>query len=133
LFKETICIASKHNFEFEDLPRLPRIIFEMDNATKTILNNWWLDNFSNPPQIVAKVDSLDTCKEMVLCGLGYAIIPSNIIAGYDDLYLMDIKDQNGNVITRNNWMLYHEESLELNIVKAFIDFAKSYDFVQTYI
>lgn len=129
LFKEKICIAYKNKIEFESLPSHPRIIFEIDGTTKTTLNNWWLDNFSTPPQIIAKVDSLDTCKEMILCGLGYAILPSNIIFGNKNLYCIDIKDQNGNVITRNNWMFYHKESLELNVVKAFINFAKDYDYI----
>lgn len=129
IFEENICIASKNKIEFENLPYLPRILFQIDGKTKAILNNWWMDNFSSPPQIVAEVDSLDTCKEMVLCGLGYAIMTSNIISDHKDLYCMDIKDKNGNVITRNNWLLYHEESLELNIVKAFVNFAKEYDYL----
>lgn len=129
LFEENICIASKFEIDIEKLPSLPRILFQVDGTTKSILNNWWLDNFSSPPQIVAEVDSLDTCKEMVLCGLGYAILTSNIISNHKDLYRMNITDKNGNVITRNNWMFYHEESLELSIVKAFVDFAKDYDYL----
>lgn len=129
LFEENLCIVSKNRIEFDNLPSLPRVLFQLDGTTKTILNNWWMDNFSSPPQIVAEVDSLDTCKEMVLCGLGYAIVPSNIVASHKDLYCIDIKDKSGNVITRNNWIFYHEESLKLNIVKAFVDFAKDYDYI----
>ncbi|MGF9712829.1 hypothetical protein [Paenibacillus naphthalenovorans] len=45
---------------------------------KAALDNWWMDNYSEPPFIGIKVDKVDTCREMIINGLGYAIVPSSL-------------------------------------------------------
>ena len=130
LFQEDICIASTFKIDLENLPNLPRILYQTEYSTQVMLNNWWLDNYSHPPQIVAEVDSLDTCKEMILSGLGYAILTANIVSTPEDLYRIKIVDKQGNPLIRNNWLFYHEEALELNTVRAFVNFAKEFDYLE---
>lgn len=122
LFEETICIASKEKIELQDLPYLPRIDYHTDLPLKNSIDNWWSENFTQPPHVSIEVDKADTCKKMVLNGLGYAILPSMLLNDSDDIYKIDIKTIDGNPLIRKTWMLYHEESLKLNIVKAFVDF-----------
>ena len=122
LFEETICIASKEKIELQDLPYLPRIDYHTDLPLKNSIDNWWSENFTQPPHVSIEVDKADTCKKMVLNGLGYAILPSMLLNDIDDIYKIDIKTIDGNPLIRKTWMLYHEESLKLNIVKAFVDF-----------
>ena len=59
---------------------------------------------------------------MVVNGLGYAILPSLILNDVHDLNKMDIQTIDGKPIVRKTWMFYHKDSLQLNIVKAFVDF-----------
>lgn len=122
LFEETICIASKEKIELQDLPYLPRIDYHTDLLLKNSIDNWWSENFTQPPHVSIEVDKADTCKKMVINGLGYAILPSMLLNDIDDIYKIDIKTSDGNPLIRKTWMLYHEESLKLNIVKAFVDF-----------
>lgn len=131
LFEDALCIASKTPFKLEDLPKLPRIFYQTDTLFKTNIDNWWNENFSLPPSMSMEVDQLDTCKEMVVNGFGYAIIPSSILAGIDNLYKIPITKKDGEPILQRAWMVYHEDSTEINVVRAFVDFVASYDFGNT--
>ncbi|MGG1674974.1 LysR family transcriptional regulator [Neobacillus sp. NRS-1170] len=126
LFEETICIASKEQINITDLPRLPRIEYRGDYLLKSVIDHWWAENYAEAPFISIEVDQVDTCKEMVLNGLGYGILSSRVLAGIDDLYKIQLKDQDGNPILRRTWMYYHKESLEWNVVKAFVQFIEDF-------
>jgi DNA-binding transcriptional LysR family regulator len=127
LIEENICIVSKSKIEMKDLPRLPMIEYKTDYLFRSLLDNWWSENFSEPPLISMEVDQADTCMEMVINDLGYAIMQDIVIKGVDDLQRVNITDKNGNPLLRKTWMFYHEESLKLNVVKAFVNFIKNYN------
>jgi len=125
LLEETLCVASKEKIDIHDLPDLPRIDYHTDPVLKHSIDNWWHEHFSQRPLVSIEVDKVDTCKKMVLNGLGYAILPSMILHDTNDIYKTIIKTADGEPIIRKTWMLYHEDSLDLNIVKAFVDFVKN--------
>ena len=127
LFEETICVASKDEIDIRDLPHLPRIEYRGDYLLKSIIDHWWAENYAQAPFISIEVDQVDTCKEMVINGLGYGILSSRVLSGIEDLSKVLITDQEGNPILRRTWMYYHKESLEWNVVKAFVDFIENYD------
>lgn len=122
LFEETICVVSKEPLDIRDLPNLPRIDYDTDPLLKALLENWWTENYSQPSLIAMEVDKADTCKEMVACGLGYAILPRFVLNGMEDLCKVELTDRDGSPIKRKTWMFYHQESTELKIVNAFVRF-----------
>lgn len=130
LHQEPLCIASKQEIQFTDLPKLPRIDYHTDASYKSFLNTWWRDNFLQPPRISMTVSQLDICKEMVMNGLGYGILPGTIFDEDEYVCRIYMKDKEGNPILRNTWMLYQKEILELKMVRLFVDFAKTIDFNQ---
>lgn len=127
LFEEPICIASVDPINLENLPKLPRIDYQTEHIFKSLLDNWWMENYSEPPLIGIKVDKVDTCREMIVNGLGYAIVPRLIVAGDDQVNKIDIQDKEGSHIIRQTWMYYYEESIEMNTVQAFVSFIKGLD------
>ncbi|MBT2735624.1 LysR family transcriptional regulator [Bacillus sp. ISL-7] len=112
LFEEDICIASMDEIDIMDLPRLPRIEYRGDYLLKSVIDHWWGENYSQAPFISIEVDQVDTCKEMVINGLGYGILSSRVLTGIEDLHKIHLLDQEGNPILRRTWMYYHKESLE---------------------
>ena len=122
LFEETLCIASKEKITVNDLPTLPRIDYRTDPLLTTYVDKWWFENFSQPSLVSIEVDKMDTCKKMVVNGLGYAILPTMILSDVEDVHKIIIKMKDGKPIIRKTWMFFHEESLQLNVVKAFVDF-----------
>ncbi|WP_028401024.1 LysR family transcriptional regulator [Ectobacillus panaciterrae] len=127
LMEENICIASKEEINIKELPSLPRIDYYTDYSLKMLLDNWWRENYPQPPCTSIEVDRVETCKEMVMNGLGYAIVPSMILDEIETVHKIAIKNSEGKPILRKTWMLYSEESLEINIVKAFVHFIESID------
>jgi DNA-binding transcriptional LysR family regulator len=122
--EEKICIASKNKIEFDQLPVLPRINYLTDSSLKSLIDNWWQETYSCPPLISMEVDRIDTCKQMVLNGLGYAILPSMCLAKVDPLYTAPIIMKDNKPLLRKTWIIYRETTLQLSYVKAFIDFLK---------
>ncbi|WP_252503080.1 LysR family transcriptional regulator [Sporosarcina sp. Marseille-Q4943] len=127
LFEEPICIASIGDINVENLPDLSRIDYQKENNFKAVLDSWWTENYSKPPLIGMKVDNVDTCREMLINGLGYAIVPKLILANDKNLKKINIKDKEGKTILRETWMFYYNETLEKNIVQAFVNFIKGLD------
>jgi DNA-binding transcriptional LysR family regulator len=127
LFEENVCIASKKKLDINDLPNLPRIDYKTDYVLKSLVDNWWTENYSQAPLISIEVDQVDTCKEMVVNGLGYGILPNLILNGIEGLHKINLTDSKGNPILRRTWMYYHEQTLELNLVKAFVNFIRDLD------
>lgn len=128
LLKEPLTIASRAPFKLEDLPKLPRINYGSDSKLKDLIDHWWSDNFSTPPKIAMTVDRTDTCKQMVINGLGYAILPGLLVSKEVDIHKMNLQSKDGEFITRDTWMLYHEESLEFSLVEEFVEFLQELDF-----
>ncbi len=127
LLEETVCIVGANKIDLQDLPTLQRIDYQMDSKLKELISNWWWENYSEPPLVCMEVDKSDTCREMVMRGFGYAIIPSLVLNKTENIYRIDITDKDGNPIKRNTWMFYHQEFLNLNLVQAFVDFVKRLD------
>lgn len=128
VFEEPICIASTAEIDLKQLPKLPRISYQTDSMIKALIDKWWRENFSEPPSISMDVDKLYTCKEMVVNGLGYAIMPSLIVSNIDSLHKIILTDKDNQPLLRKTRMLYHEEILEMNVVNAFVKFVKNTDF-----
>jgi DNA-binding transcriptional LysR family regulator len=122
LFEETMCIASKEKIDINALPNLPRIDYKTDYLLKSLVDNWWRENYLQAPLINIEVDQVDTCKQMVVNGLGYGILPSLILKDTEGIHTIDLTDLHGQPLLRRTWMYYHQQSLELNLVKAFVRF-----------
>src|SRR5690625_1555345 len=107
LHQEPICIVSKKEINLTDLPNLPRIDYKTDRSLDTILDSWWFEHYDEAPNITMTVDKVETCKEMVKHGLGYAIIPQICLHDNDDLYMKYLKF-NSQIQTRDTWLKYQD-------------------------
>ncbi len=130
LLVENLALVSHSKVELDELPQLPRIDYNCDVKLKDMIDTWWSENYSVPPKVGIKVDKTDTCKEMVINDLGYAIMPSLVVKNTSDLYQVALKDKNGDPITRETWMLYNEDDYELKLVRSFIEFMEEINFQQ---
>ena len=128
LFDENISVVSKEKIELQELPKYPRIDYGTDILLKGVIDHWWSGTFSHPPLIGMEVDKADTCREMVMNGLGYGILPSVLVENDKDLYKINIQDEKGEFLVRKTWMFYHEQSLELKLVSEFVRFVEEIDF-----
>lgn len=127
LYEEEICIASPWDFTWKDLPDLPRIDYYTDEKMRSIVDQWWYSNYKQTPNINIQVSQVETCKEMIINGLGYAILANLVVRPYPELIIKPLQHPSGKAITRKTWMYYHEDTLQLNIVHAFVQFIQTLD------
>lgn len=133
---EDICLISKKPINLDDLPYLPQIYYNdqkyQNNFNKNTslynefsytkqIQNWWFQRFNEPPSYNIEVGGAETCKEMVVNGLGYAFVPQLFINKNDDLFIKKLTLANGDVISRNTWLLYRKSSLHLDFIKSFVN------------
>lgn len=125
LYEEDVCIASPWDFKWEDLPKLPRVDYRTDGQNKSIMDDWWYSHYKEQPNINIQVSDVETCKEMVVNGLGVAVLADLVIRPYPDLFVKPLTETTGEPITRKTWMYYQEDLLQMNIVNAFVKFVKT--------
>lgn len=128
LMQETLYIVSKEPIKLEDLPKLPRIYYNTDTSLKTLIDNWWVENYEDPSHITMKVDNMETCKEFVLKGLGFAVLPNILLKDDDKLYKTPCLNQDGSYVKRETWLILKKEYLNNTVVKAFYDFLHDWIF-----
>ena len=126
LDQESIFIASNDEVELEDLPKIGRINYKTDIFLRHTIEDWWRSKYTKPPLISMEVDRIETGKEMVRMGLGYGIFPSISLQDEEDFYTIQLLDEKDEPILRNTWLLYRKQSLDLSVIRSFIDFVGSY-------
>ncbi|WP_026580762.1 LysR family transcriptional regulator [Bacillus sp. J33] len=128
LMEENLLIVSKKEIDLKNLSNLPRIYYNTDTSLKTLIDNWWTENYVSPPTITMRVDNMETCKEMVLNGLGYAILPSILLEEDEDLFKMPCLTKQGSYVKRKTWLIYKKEYADNVVIKAFCEFLREWDF-----
>jgi DNA-binding transcriptional LysR family regulator len=125
LNQETLCIASREKIDPKDLPNLNLIRYQTDFHLKNTFDEWWQSNYNTPPKIAMEVDRIETCKELVKKGLGYAIFPSISLKDDDQLYTIDLVKNNEKIL-RKTWLLYRKEFLDLKVIEAFVNYTMDF-------
>jgi len=123
LAHEKIYVVSKEPIEMAQLPHLEAIVYDTDVSLKTTIEQWWNMHFNVPQQVAIHTDRSDTCREMAMNGLGYAILPE-ICLDDSTLYKFPLTDEQGELIYRDTWLAYPNHLVGLKQVEAFVDFLK---------
>ncbi|MCC3648484.1 LysR family transcriptional regulator [Cytobacillus oceanisediminis] len=128
LMEENLQIVSRDPIDLKNLSSLPRIYYNTDTSLKTLIDNWWTENYVSPPTITMRVDNMETCKEMVLNGLGYAILPSILLEDDEKLFKTPCLTKQGAHVKRKTWLVYKKEYSNNVVIKAFCEFLQEWDF-----
>ncbi len=121
LAEEPICLASAEPLEMKDLPSHPMIV-NPRSAVTDMVEAWWRQNFALPPYVAIEVDNMDICRQMILGGLGWSILPAIGLKGYDSLHVRPVLWTDGRPLVRRTWVMCRSSSLELKVVRAFMDY-----------
>ena len=123
--EEPICLVSSKPLALEDLPRLPMIV-NPRSAVQDMVEEWWRRYFSSPPNVAIEVDNMDICRQMILRGLGWGILPAIGLKGYDSLHISNLSWPDGQPLVRRTWVMCRTASLDMKVVKAFVDYLDAY-------
>ena len=125
LAQDSVCAVSTREFSLQDLPNMVGIEYNTDGYYRHFLDKWWGSNFATTPNIGLKVSNLDSCREFVLAGAGYAILPSIAVEDVNSLHKIDLYDELNQPIVRKTWLIYKKETLKISLVELFVNFLKS--------
>jgi DNA-binding transcriptional LysR family regulator len=123
LQNESLCIISATPVAIDDLPYIPSICYYTDPTMQYQIDRWWQENFSVPPKVLMNVDSVYTCRQLAIAGLGWAIIPALRVPEHvEDLFIEKIRNKKNETYKRPTRLIYRNTARELDEVSVFIDF-----------
>ncbi|GGH74120.1 DNA-binding transcriptional LysR family regulator [Pullulanibacillus pueri] len=124
LFTDALNLVDTTLESLEELDnyKKPFIQFRSDSTYYQEIQDWWHNHFKKTPKRTIIVDQIETCKQMALNGIGYAILPSVSLTDRDyGINKIPLEDKMRQGIERDTWLLAHEDAIQLKQVKAFID------------
>ncbi|WP_318504964.1 LysR family transcriptional regulator [Bacillus sp. T3] len=105
----------------------PFIQFKSDSNYYQEIHNWLHNQFQTLPKRTIVVDQIETCKQMTLNGIGYAILPGITLNGTEkDIYKIPLIAENGEPMKRDTWLVGYESAFQLKQVQAFVELIKEH-------
>lgn len=124
LFSDELYLVDTTITSLEELKETSRpfIQFKSDSTYYQEIQSWWRKQFGGVPERTIVVDQIETCKQLALNGIGYAILPSISLTTVDRrINKIPLLDDGQQPIQRETWLLSDKTSQHLKQVKAFID------------
>lgn len=129
LFKDSLFLVDKEITEIEQVLHTDRpfIQFKSDSNYYQEIQEWWHRQFQTFPKRTILVDQIETCKQMTLNGIGYAILPAITLNGTEeDIFKIPLIDENNVPVRRDTWLLGYESAFKLKQVQAFVEVVQQY-------
>ena len=124
LFRDTMYLVDQEMTSIDDVltTEKPFIQFKSDSNYYQEIQQWWQKHFSINPKRQIIVDQIETCKQMALNGIGYAILPSITLNGTEDVNKVPLVHSEKDMgLTRDTWLIGYESAFQLRQVQAFVD------------
>lgn len=122
LFRDIMYLVDHEIQNIDDIYTTDRpfIQFKSDSDYYQEILQWWQRHFNQNPKHQIIVDQIETCKQMALNGIGYAILPSITLNGSEDIYKTPLTQSEKDLgLTRDTWLIGYETAFELRQVDAF--------------
>lgn len=129
LFRDTLYLVDKEIDSLEEVleTERPFIQFKSDSNYYEEIQQWWQKHFASSPKRQITVDQIETCKQMAVNGIGYAILPSITLTGTEDVHTVPLSNNAEELeLTRDTWLIGYESSFQLRQVEAFVDIVKKH-------
>ncbi|TFB21830.1 LysR family transcriptional regulator [Filobacillus milosensis] len=124
LFSDDLFLVDQEIKSIEDLVESDRPFIQFKSLSNYYqeIEEWWYEHFSKPPKRTIVVDQIETCKQMARNGIGYTILPKVALNQEGHLNQIPLTTNQGEKITRDTWLIYHESSRHLKQVDAFLNY-----------
>ncbi|BDH60967.1 putative HTH-type transcriptional regulator YkuM [Lysinibacillus sp. PLM2] len=129
LFRDMMYLVDKEIKEIDDIltTNRPFIQFKSDSNYYQEIQLWWQRHFSSNPKRQIIVDQIETCKQMAMNGIGYAILPSITLNGEEGVNKIPLSNTDKEIgLTRDTWLIGYDSAFELRQVAAFVDVVKNH-------
>ncbi len=105
----------------------PFVQFKSDSNYHREIQHWWQRHFSQKPERQITVDQIETCKQLALNGIGYAILPAITLIGDEKVNKIPLLNSEEEFeLTRDTWLIGYESSFALKQVSAFTEIVQQH-------
>ncbi|CAM3095511.1 LysR family transcriptional regulator [Filibacter tadaridae] len=129
LFRDRLYLVDREIMSIDELKdtNRPFIQFKSDSNYHMEIQRWWQRHFDQNPGRQITVDQIETCKQLALNGIGYAILPSITLTGEEKINKLPLLNSEEEFeLTRDTWLIGYESSFELKQVEAFIEIVQKH-------
>lgn len=129
LFKDQLYLVDTEMNKLEQVleTNRPFIQFKSDSNYYQEMQDWWIRHFQSTPKKTIVVDQIETCKQMALNGIGFAILPAITIQNLEkNMYKIPLLDESNEQLERDTWLLGYEKAFQLPQVQAFVEVVQEY-------
>ncbi|MDW0115896.1 LysR family transcriptional regulator [Sporosarcina thermotolerans] len=129
LFRDRLYLVDQEITSIDELKNTSRpfIQFKSDSNYYMEIQRWWQRHFTQNPGRQITVDQIETCKQLALNGIGYAILPSITLTGNEDVNRIPLLNSEEEFeLTRDTWLIGYESSFALKQVDAFTQVVNKY-------
>jgi DNA-binding transcriptional LysR family regulator len=129
LFRDRLYLVDREITSIDELQETERpfIQFKSDSNYYMEIQRWWQRHFAQKPGRQITVDQIETCKQLALNGIGYAILPSITLTGEEPVNRVPLLNNEEEFeLTRDTWLIGYESSFALKQVDAFAQIVQSH-------
>lgn len=129
LFRDTLYLVDQEIQSMEEIMKTDRpfIQFKSDSNYYEEIQQWWQKHFTSSPKREITVDQIETCKQMAVNGIGYAILPSITLSGTEDVHKIPLTENAEELeLTRDTWLIGYEPVFQLRQVEAFVEIVEKH-------
>jgi DNA-binding transcriptional LysR family regulator len=124
--EEPLCIASTEPINLERLPEKLRITYNTDTPLQSLVDDWCHQFLSSSFASSIEVDSMDTCRQLVIQGIGWAILPQIGLHSMENLHVYPLKWKDDTLFTRRTWLHSRNGAQDLILLNTFTKFMENY-------
>lgn len=129
LFRDQLYLVDREITSIDQLKETSRpfIQFKSDSNYHREIQHWWHRHFTRKPGRQITVDQIETCKQLALNGIGYAILPAITLTGDEDVNKIPLLNSEEEFeLTRDTWLIGYESSFELKQVGVFSEMVQKH-------
>lgn len=129
LFRDQLYLVDREISTIDEVKETTRpfVQFKSDSSYHHEIQHWWQRHFAQKPKSEITVDQIETCKQLVINGIGYAILPSITLLGDENVHKIPLLSRDEELeLTRDTWLIGYESAFKLKQVEAFRDIVKKY-------
>lgn len=124
LFRDKLYLVDQEIQSIDELKNTDRpfIQFKSDSNYYMEIQRWWQRHFSQYPGRQITVDQIETCKQLALNGIGYAILPNITLTGDEKVNKIPLLNSEEEFeLTRDTWLIGYDSTFALKQVSAFTE------------
>jgi DNA-binding transcriptional LysR family regulator len=129
LFRDQLYLVDNEITSLDQIKETTRpfVQFKSDSNYHREIQHWWQRHFAQKPERQITVDQIETCKQLALNGIGYAILPSITLIGDEKVNKIPLLNSAEEFeLTRDTWLIGYESSFALKQVSAFTEIVQQH-------